>query len=138
VLLRLCQKFHLERRKDGASGRWRAVPPSNSTAVRISLVRNLFPYHMEKEIEHYVLWKLGGPPGAGISRDEVDVSIAGLLKQTPAASRDDTGGACKVCGASSGSVRDVLYWVNPPSLQSLPNIRHAHVLCRMDRSKTHS
>jgi Protein of unknown function (DUF3605) len=137
-LLRLCQKFHLERRKEGASGLWCAVSPSNSTAVRISLVRNLFPYHLAKGIEHYVLWKMGGPPGAGISREEVDAAITGLLKQIPAASRDDTGGACKDFGTSSGSVGGVLYWVNPPSLQSLPSIRHAHVLCRRDRPKTHS
>ena len=70
-LFRLCQKFHLNRRKDDATGLWCAVPRAihnDSTAANLSLVRNLFPYHMEKGIEHYVLWKLGGPPGAACAR----------------------------------------------------------------------
>jgi Protein of unknown function (DUF3605) len=103
---------------------WRAVPPGlndNNPAAKFSLVRNVFPYHMEKGIEHYVLWKLGGPPGAGISKEEIEASVSGLRKRTPATFIDNKG--------RNSHVRDVLYWVNPPSLQSLPNIRHAHVLC---------
>ena len=97
-------------------------------------MRNLFPYHMEKGIEHYVLWKLGGPPGEGISKDEIDASISDLLMRIPATPRDNKGSESK--GGDMHS--DVLFWVNPPSLQSLPNIRHAHVLCLTDASKPHA
>ena len=68
------------------------------------IVKNDFPYYLEDEIEHWVLWKLGD-----LSESDVDWGIAQLRNK-------DT-------------YKEILYWINPIHLKSLPDIDHAHIVC---------
>lgn len=73
------------------------------------LVQNDFPYYTEPDIEHWVLWKIGGDP-----IDEADVLKAKAKLQ---------------------HCSDVLHWINPTYLQSLPELDHAHLLGRNQNKK---
>lgn len=77
--------------------------------VKIRLLINEFPYYCQEGIEHYCLWKLGGP----IRQDDIDQALEDLRNMR----------------VTSGELVDVLYWVNPKHLQSIPDIDHAHFLC---------
>ena len=109
----LCTKFGLPRKQDEATslyyccGRCREKEAS-STPAKMTVVRNDFPYFLpENKIEHWVLWKLGGR----------------CLETDIAAAKDEiqqNEGHCYV---------DFLHWINPPELQSLPDIDHVHILC---------
>lgn len=77
--------------------------------VMTRLLLNEFPYYCEDGIEHYCLWKLGGP----INKIEIENALDDLRNMKDA----------------NGTLEDVLYWVNPKHLQSIPDIDHAHFLC---------
>ncbi|KAL3942032.1 MAG: hypothetical protein SGARI_000401 [Bacillariaceae sp.] len=102
--------FQFERKRDAASGKWKAVPPptddnrlkSNYT----TLVKNDYPYFIESDIEHWVLWKLQSE----ISEEDVIAAIEELKAR------------------NGGGNLDVIWWENPPSLKSLPDINHIHIL----------
>ncbi len=72
------------------------------------LVPNDFPYYVEDGINHYIYWKLKHP----ITDHEIENVQEQLRLQFGAL--------------------DVLYWVNPPALQSLPEIDHVHFLFRTE------
>lgn len=101
-------KFQFEKRKDETSGKWKAVPASvfNSTT---SLVKNDYPYFVESDIEHRVLWKLYSE----ISKEDVDEAIEELQSRY-------------------GDIVDTIWWENPPALKSLPDINHVHILAKRD------
>jgi len=109
----LCNKFGMEgcfeRRTDAETGLYCAHPPLSEYAggTRKALVANDFPYYTTKNVEHWVLWKLGGEPcdDGDIRQAEQDLR------------------------AKLGDVVDCLHWVNPPHLKSLPDIDHVHFLC---------
>lgn len=75
------------------------------------LYRNEFPYYICDGIEHWCFWKLGGV----VTQEEVDVAIEELTLRM-----EEDG---------NGELEDVLSWTNPPHLQSIPDIDHAHILC---------
>jgi hypothetical protein len=77
--------------------------------VMTRLLLNEFPYYCEEGIEHYCLWKLGGP----INNIEIENTLEDLRNMKE----------------RNGILEDVLYWVNPKHLQSIPDIDHAHFLC---------
>ena len=91
--------------------RWKIDPPVESiSTTRLALVKNDFPYYMENDIEHWILWKLGGD-----SINDLDFDNA---------KRD-------LCMNHNMLEDCIIHWVNPIHLKSLPNIEHAHFLGRV-------
>lgn len=91
--------------------RWKVDPPVESiTTTHMALVKNDFPYYMEDDIEHWVLWKLGGD-----SISDLDFENA----------KED------LCRNHNMHGKDIIHWVNPIDLKSIPNIEHAHFLGRI-------
>jgi len=88
-----------------ASGKLKAVPPSPPVA-RTLFDSNDFPYYMDDGIEHHVLWIEGQPVTLELVRS--------LLHRH----RDP-------------ALYDVLSFINPPHLQSIPSVGHAHVISRL-------
>lgn len=105
----LCTKLDMETKLDPDSGLKYAYPPLNQiTTVRKKLVRNDFPYYFEKDVDHWILWKLGGE---AITPLEIDQAKETLRRDL-------------------GNVVDDMHWINPSSLKSIPEIDHVHILCR--------
>eukprot|EP00547_Thalassionema_nitzschioides_P006289 CAMPEP_0194222128 /NCGR_PEP_ID=MMETSP0156-20130528/32209_1 /TAXON_ID=33649 /ORGANISM="Thalassionema nitzschioides, Strain L26-B" /LENGTH=297 /DNA_ID=CAMNT_0038952781 /DNA_START=269 /DNA_END=1162 /DNA_ORIENTATION=+ len=133
----LHHKFHYERRKrkqlldaktitmitadsdDELLRKWHAVRPAKVKKRDISvsgatiatsnnriLVPNEFPYHVGDAVEHWCLWKLHDTVNED---DDIPWALKELRKE--------------------GDVVDTLHWVNPPHLQSIPEIDHAHIFC---------
>ena len=96
-------KFGFDAAVDPVSGKLRAVVPTQ-VPDRLILQINDFPYHYEKGIVHYVLWKLGTP----LVEQEILDAQASLL-------------------AKEGAV-EAIFYVNPPHLKSILQIDHAHIL----------
>ncbi|KAL9186400.1 hypothetical protein ACHAXT_005638 [Thalassiosira profunda] len=104
----------------------------------LKLVQNDFPYDVAEGIEHWCLWKIGGKSQTeGILRGELAWALRGL-EGLEADGKSGIG--CIVDRAGEellfgtpeppqpASIRDTLMWVNPPHLQSMPEIHHAHIL----------
>jgi hypothetical protein len=89
---------------------WESYPPPSKTIKQSqrSLAMNDFPYYMEDGIEHWCLWKLGGG-----DVDEVDIKWAKKELNL----------------RSQGDILEMLHWINPVHLKSLPEIDHAHIIC---------
>jgi len=77
------------------------------------LLLNEFPYFVEDNIEHWCLWKLGGK----LLKEEVDSAVERLESKS------------QLRNGGDHHLETVLTWVNPPHLQSVPDIDHAHLLC---------
>jgi hypothetical protein len=90
---------------DPSSGKLKAQPPS-PTVARTSFLANDFPYYMEDGIEHHVLWV----EGQLVTLDLVEHELNNHRDQ---------------------SMYDVIYFINPPHLQSIPSVGHAHVISRL-------
>ena len=95
--------------------RWKADPcledvPKNPQ--RIILVENDFPYFIEENIVHYVLWKLKEK----ITPQEISEARERLQSEPVEA-------------------LELLEWVNPPYLKSIPEIDHVHFLCRLGANR---
>ena len=83
--------------------------------TRIVLSPNDFPYYFDQGIEHWLVWKLGGE----INIDEIDSGKMDILK--------------KACCSNMELIHDrsvFLHFFNPPSLKSLPDVEHVHILFR--------
>jgi hypothetical protein len=103
----LISKFQFDKKR-GEDGRWQAVPSlQESTETRQVLVLNDFPYFTEDGIVHHILWKLKG----SILPVEIEEAKKNIQSQMNAV--------------------DSLHWINPPHLQSLPDIEHVHILSRL-------
>lgn len=115
----------------------------------LSLVLNEFPYDVDDGIEHWCLWKIGGTSSAeGIVQEE----LVWAIKELKCIKPDESSGSwCIYRGGADGvptsidevnvlytrkfgemerprPILDTFYWVNPPHLQSMPEIHHAHIL----------
>jgi hypothetical protein len=101
----LCTKFGYEKEKED-NGLWRAGQPSVTRVVQTAVVPNDFPYSMERGVVHYILWKTK----EDIAQEDIDQAKIELKHRL-------------------GNVVDIILWVNPPHLQSLPEIDHVHFLC---------
>ena len=96
---------------DRCRRRWRAQPSlAETTETQSILIENDFPYHFDDDIKHYILWKL---KGGGISEREIQESKQQLQTRF--------------------NTMSTLHWTNPPSLQSIPDLDHVHVLCRLPK-----
>eukprot|EP00590_Aulacoseira_subarctica_P000970 CAMPEP_0172427220 /NCGR_PEP_ID=MMETSP1064-20121228/41128_1 /TAXON_ID=202472 /ORGANISM="Aulacoseira subarctica , Strain CCAP 1002/5" /LENGTH=172 /DNA_ID=CAMNT_0013171319 /DNA_START=150 /DNA_END=668 /DNA_ORIENTATION=+ len=82
--------------------------------TRIQLCRNDYPYHLENNIQHWVLWKLSKEP---ITPEEI---------------RD----AKQQLHTNQTSVIATAHWVNPPHLKSLPEIDHVHIVCLLSTTSS--
>jgi len=78
----------------------------SSRSPSLALLPNDFPYHFEPGVLHYLLWKLDG----FLTLDEVSHARETLLE------------------THHGSQVDSAFFINPPSLRSIPEIDHAHIL----------
>jgi Protein of unknown function (DUF3605) len=72
--------------------------------VAKTLVQNDFPYYIENNIEHWILWKLCEPC--------TDLDIA----------------EAKVQLISERMFSDTIHWINPIHLKSIPEIDHVHIV----------
>jgi hypothetical protein len=104
----LISKFGIAAEKH--EGKWKA---SQSLACMkdplTRLVPNDFPYFVEDNIHHFILWKTKEP----VSDDEIETVKNELRKDY-------------------GAV-DILNWVNPPALQSIPEVDHVHFLFQIKK-----
>jgi len=108
----LISKFDFERRKT-KEGRWQAYPSlKDSTTVQTRLVLNDFPYCMPDGIVHYIFWKTK----ESVTPKDIENAKLELRRQR--------------------KVADTLHWINPPHLQSLPDIDHVHILCKLEDGTT--
>jgi len=107
------------------------------------LVKNDFPYYLEDNIEHWCLWKLG----ADVTQEDIDWALGelkgdedalGIDADTNADADADTNADVDAnadadttgdTNANTSMFADVLYWINPVHLKSLPEIDHAHLVC---------
>jgi Protein of unknown function (DUF3605) len=107
--------------------RWKADPSLQSiTTTHIQLIKNDFPYYLENDIEHWILWKVGGGGGGGCG--------------------DGTGTNC--CTITDNDIdkakielylhhniqKDyIIHWINPIELKSIPLIDHVHILGKVQK-----
>ena len=70
------------------------------------LLRNEYPYFVCHGIEHWCLWKLGSK----VEPYDLDWAKNKLVEM------------------DRGNQGEIMSWVNPPNLQSIPDIDHAHIL----------
>ena len=84
-------------------------PPlsDNGFGEIVSLKKNDFPYHIEENVEHWVVWVLN----RGVTEDDV-VDVERQLR------------------TKFGEESQFLSWVNPERLKSVPELSHAHVFVR--------
>lgn len=96
---------------------------------------NDFPYYFEAEIEHWCLWKLQGSGSDGVDLEEED----GVTEKDIEWARhqlDLNKGLTFGAVENKGEIEDMLYWVNPPHLKSIPGIDHAHIICLRKTKRT--
>jgi hypothetical protein len=145
----------------------------------LSLVPNDFPYHVDTNIEHWCLWKIGKIYNNSSSMERNSISMVELswaMDELKTSCNNSVGNSCiihnnrniyptkiihtstmaddvsditkqsMIIGISgkeneylkktsqppppvnNTTVLDMLYWINPPHLQSMPEIHHAHFL----------
>lgn len=86
-----------------AQGKRVAVIPDDKEN-RTILLQNDFPYYFTDDVGHYVLWKIGGE----LLPSEIEAAQAEI--------RDNLGAV------------DSTFYINPPTLKSILDIEHAHIL----------
>eukprot|EP00536_Pseudo-nitzschia_multiseries_P007025 jgi/Psemu1/16663/gm1.16663_g len=104
----LHSKFGFEQHV-GSDGKFVSYPSLEEAKLEkrmeTRLLLNDYPYYVAPGIEHWCLWKLGGR----VESSELELAEKEL--------------------ADMGTVEEIASWVNPPHLQSVPDIDHAHLLC---------
>ena len=84
------------------------IPDENHPEEEVAKITlNKYPYHFEKDVRHYVLWKLNGK----ITKTDVVKGIREVRKIF--------------------DIMDWTYWVNPLYRKSIPGIEHAHVIVKL-------
>jgi hypothetical protein len=99
-------KFQCSKKRN-PDGKWYAIPKETTTdQPLVVVVPNDFPYYLEDDIQHWVLWKLGGtctPDDIAEGQRQIQTAI---------------------------QATEFLHWINPPHLKSLPDIDHVHYNCK--------
>ncbi|KAK1738267.1 N-acetylglucosamine-induced protein 1 family protein [Skeletonema marinoi] len=102
----------------------------------LKLVLNDFPYDVEEGIHHWCLWKIGGACRTeGILKGELQWALH-ELNSYPSDGIDCSSSLIvnqnELTGSDVSAIDkfSTFYWVNPPHLQSMPEIHHAHILCK--------
>jgi len=107
----LHSKFGFDKRRIPESELWESSPSLHEiTQTQVKLCPNDYPYYFEDGIEHWVLWKLMG----NVTNDDIQLAKDELIN---------------LYAISDKAVKDMVHWVNPHHLKSLPEIDHAHILC---------
>jgi len=111
----------------------------------LRLVLNDFPYDVDEGIEHWCLWKIGDGDTSSaerVSGEEMAWALKELKNLQADENNSGSGGIIERDGSNilfdamphsyqaqqSVPIVDTFYWVNPPHLQSMPEIHHAHIL----------
>ena len=148
-------KFGFEKVLCEETAKYRACPSLTQASkytidnqmTYLRLVLNDYPYDVEEGIEHWCLWKIGGKSHTeGILKKELtwaanELGSLNADKSSGSSCIIDKDGVSTFYELDSSettpsSVSDMLYWVNPPHLQSMPEIHHAHMLVvRVDQIK---
>lgn len=127
----LVSKLKQDRQRNVTTQKWKvvAVPTTTTAGPVLALRRNDFPYCVAHPIEHWVLWKWwgGDPYGDDEASSSSSSSNTSLIRITD---EEIQQAVTPLLCSSSSFEKDVLYWENPPHLQSLPEIRHVHILIR--------
>ncbi len=99
------------------------------------------------ELECYSLRELDDPAVVGDGGGDILIGSSKILKHdaevvmhkrtTIADESRDEAGKEEEMDKTSRVVLDSLHWVNPPNLQSMPDIRHAHILVLREFPKEH-
>jgi hypothetical protein len=90
---------------------WEVSPVLHPIAEsNIRLCLNDFPYYFEEGIEHYILWKLKG----SVTYEEIKAAEDHIINEEGRRERN--------------KAAEIIHWVNPHHLKSLPEIDHAHIL----------
>ena len=94
---------------------------AGSTAAdsSIILIPNDFPYYVEDNVVHYVLWKYNN--STSNSNNNIPTSIT--EKEIEDAKR-----ILEINPTINAT--EILHWINPPHLKSIPEIDHVHFLCK--------
>jgi hypothetical protein len=109
----LCTKFDLAVGRHKTTAKQVALRPQHAES-RLRLVPNDFPYSFDAEhVDHWILWKWQGGP---VTPEELEAAQAKLR-------------------AGNLLISDLRHWVNPPSLQSIPQIHHVHIVCQRRSSE---
>jgi len=86
--------------------KWEARRPTDESNMKNrALAKNDFPYYLEDGVEHWCLWKLGDD----VTNEDIDCGMDELKGR--------------------GIYAEILHWINPVHLKSLPDIDHAHFVC---------
>jgi hypothetical protein len=101
--------FGWEARPGAEGGKLRAVPPAGFTRA-VRFVANDYPYFMDAGMEHHIVWV------ASAAGDVCALSAEAL--------------AAEVERHRPAEAWETLHAVNPPRLQSVTNVWHAHVFSR--------
>jgi hypothetical protein len=88
------------------AGKLVAVVPSAGVPQHLVWAKNEFPYHMDVDIQHNLVWSAAG----SVPEERL---LAFVETQRPSAEGWES-----------------LLFMNPPHLQSIRNVWHAHVLSR--------
>ena len=106
----------------------------NNGHTFLSLVKNDFPYDVDSDIDHFCLWKIGGSCRTeGLLGEELNWALSELETQTASSrlvDRNDKGISLSAFASPPDflAAKQTFYWTNPPHLQSLPEMKHAHIL----------
>ena len=104
----LCRVFGWEAQPAG-DGKLRAVPPVGF-ARTVRFVANDYPYTLAPGVEHHIVWVAS--PAGDVSALSPEALVEEVLRHRPA------------------EAWEALTAVNPPRLQSVTNVWHAHVFSR--------
>ena len=131
---------------DGKKSVDRAGSSFNSFSVegrngKTFFLKNDFPYNFENGVSHYVLWKLGSQivtaKDSTFSSSSSGKAIRRVILDDDDAPASSSSSSCDITAAITRFVNeeaitgtDFLYYINPPSLKSIPEIDHAHVIMR--------
>jgi len=89
------------------------------------LLPNDFPYYIEDGIEHWCLWKLKGR----VTNDDIQMAKDDLKQMMVEANSSAQFTTNMSSLENVDAFVDMLHWINPPHLKSIPDIDHAHILC---------
>lgn len=103
----LCDKFNFEV-EIGSDGKKIATKNFPAHTPILVLKPNDFPYCFESDVEHYCLWKLRDD----IAEDEIVNAVESLR-------------IVKSFGLN------FIYFINPPSLRSVLDVSHAHIIIKV-------
>lgn len=113
----LCSKFGFQAQKiegeDCKVALFNGIGANNMKESLCAVVPNDFPYFVEDDVEHWVLWKIGTSP---CTEQEIESAKREIQEKL-----------------NPSRIIDTIHWTNPPHLRSFPDFDHVHILCLVQR-----